>query len=146
MTFRVEPRKKVLVTGGTGFVGSWITSTLLEAGHGVRLAVRRPEQVAITYADPDAMPDDVQVVDLLDTASVLRALEGCDAVVHAAAVFSLDPRNGAEMLSTNERMTRTVLEAGVEAGCDPIVHVSSTVALVRRGGTDSSLPLGDIEL
>ena len=146
MTFSMESRKKVLVTGGTGFVGSWITSTLLEAGHGVRLAVRRPERVAITFAGRDAVPDDVQVVDLFDTASVLGALEGCDAVVHAAAVFSLDPRKGAEMLATNERVTRTVLEAAVTAGCDPVVHISSTVALVRRDGTDSSLPLGDVEL
>jgi nucleoside-diphosphate-sugar epimerase len=144
MTFPTKSRRKVLVTGGTGFVGSWITSALLEAGHGVRLAVRRPEQVTSTFAGR-AVPDDVQVVDLFDPASVLRALEGCDAVVHAAAVFSLDPRRGEEMLSTNERIARTVLEAAVEAGCDPVVHISSTVALVRRAGTDSSLPLGDVE-
>jgi nucleoside-diphosphate-sugar epimerase len=39
-----------------------------------------------------------------------------------------------------------VLDAAVEAGCDPVVHISSTVALVRRAGTDSSLPLGDLDL
>jgi dihydroflavonol-4-reductase len=146
MTFSMESRRKVLVTGGTGFVGSWITSALLEAGRGVRMAVRRPEQVASTFAGRDAMPDDVQVVDLFNPASVHRALEGCDAVVHAAAVFSFDPRRSEEMLSTNERLTRTVLQAAVEAGCDPVVHISSTAALVRRAGTDSSLPLGDVEL
>ena len=43
-------------------------------------------------------------------------------------------------------LTRTVLEAAVEAGCDPVVHISSTVALIRRAGTDSSLPLGDVDL
>jgi dihydroflavonol-4-reductase len=145
MTRSMDPRRKVLVTGGTGFVGSWITTTLLEAGHGVRLAVRRPEQVARTFAGRDLVPDDVQVVDLLDSASVDAAIVGCDAVVHAAALFSLDPRKAEEMLSTNERATRTVLEAAVEAGCDPVVHISSTVALTRRGGTDSSLPLGDVD-
>jgi dihydroflavonol-4-reductase len=146
MTFSTEPRRRVLVTGGTGFVGSWITSTLLESGHDVRLAVRRPEQVANTFAGRDVVPDDVQVVDLFDSASVLRALDGCDAVVHAAAVFSLDPRKGEEIRSTNERVTRTVLESAVEAACDPVVHISSTVALLRRAGTDSSLPLGDVDL
>ena len=146
MTRRAEPRLNVLVTGGTGFVGSWITSTLLDVGHHVRLAVRRPEQVARTFAGHDAVPDDVMVVDLLDPESVARALEGCDAVVHAAALFSLDPRRAKEMLSTNERATRTVLETAVEAGCDPVVHISSTVALVRREGTDNSLPLGDLDL
>jgi dihydroflavonol-4-reductase len=135
-----------LVTGGTGFVGSWITSALLAAGHEVRLAARRPEQVARTFAGRDLVPDDVRVVDLFDPASVADALEGCDVVVHAAAVFSLDPRKAKEMLSTNERATRTVLEAAVEAGCDPVVHISSTVALLRRAGTDSSLPLSDLDL
>jgi len=146
MTRSTDPRGKVLVTGGTGFVGSWITSALLEAGHEVRLAVRRPEQVTRTFAGRDVMPEDVMVVDLLDSASVARALEDCDAVVHAAAIFSLDPRRAKEVLSTNERATRTVLEAAVEAGCDPVVHISSTVALVRRAGTDDSLPLGDLDL
>src|SRR5690348_11420613 len=143
MTRSTGLRRKVLVTGGTGFVGSWITSALLEAGHGVRLAVRRPEQVARTFADAEFVPDDVMEVDLFDSASVASALEGCDAVVHAAAVFSLDPRKGKEILATNERATQTVLQAAVEAGCDPVVHVSSTVALIRRPGTDDSLPLGD---
>ncbi|GAB3244651.1 NAD-dependent epimerase/dehydratase family protein [Nocardioides dilutus] len=141
-----DPLRKVLVTGGTGFVGSWITSALLEAGHGVRLAVRRPEQVAKTFSGRDVVPDDVMVVDLLDSASVARALDGCDAVVHAAALFSLDPRRAKEMLATNERATRTVLETAVEAGCDPVVHISSTVTLLRRAGTDNSLPLGDLDL
>lgn len=141
-----EHRQRVFVTGGTGFVGSWIAAALLEAGHGVRLAVRRPEQVAKTFAGRDVVPDDVQVVDLFDSASVRGALEGCDAAVHAAAVFSLDPRRRDETLSTNERATRTVLEAAVAAGCDPVIHISSTVALARRGGTDSSLPLGDLDL
>jgi dihydroflavonol-4-reductase len=50
------------------------------------------------------------------------------------------------MLSTNEQVTRTVLEAAVLANCDPVIHISSTVSLVRRGGTDASLPLGDVEL
>jgi nucleoside-diphosphate-sugar epimerase len=136
---------KVLVTGGTGFVGSWVTSALLAAGHDVRLAVRRPEQVARTFAGHDVVPDDVLVVDLFDPASVAEALDGCDAVVHAAAVFSLDPRKSEEVLSTNELATRTVLETAVGAGCDPVIHISSTVALVRRGGADGSLPLGDLD-
>jgi dihydroflavonol-4-reductase len=146
MTRSTGPLRKVLVTGGTGFVGSWITSALLESGHGVRLAVRRPEQAAKTFSGRDVVPEDVMVVDLLDSASVVKALDGCDAVVHAAALFSLDPRKAKEMLSTNERATRTVLGAAVEAGCDPVVHISSTVALLRRGGTDDSLPLGDLDL
>jgi hypothetical protein len=50
---------------------------------------------------------------------------GCDAVVHAAAVFSLDPRQGAVMQQANPAGTATVLEAAQRHGLDPIVYVST---------------------
>jgi len=141
-----DPGMKILVTGGTGFVGSHVTVALLEAGHDVRVLVRRPEQVATTFAPHGATPDDVVVGDVLDAGSVRSALAGCDAVVHAAAVFSFDPRRAGEMLATNEDAARIVLGEAVEAGCDPVVHISSTVVLTRYGGTGPELPLGDIDL
>ena len=82
---------------------------------------------------------------MLDADSVRRALEGCDAVVHAAAIFSLDPRKAKAMLDTNAQATRVVLTAALERGCDPAVHISSSVALMRHGGSGPDLPLGDIE-
>lgn len=66
--------------------------------------------------------------------------------MHAAAVFSLDPRRADEVLRTNQRATEIVFGEAVRLGLDPVVHVSSTVALTRRGGSDQSLPLGDIDL
>jgi dihydroflavonol-4-reductase len=135
---------RVLVTGGTGFVGSFAAVRLLQAGHEVRLLVRRPEQVAVTFAPHGAVPHDVVQGDVLDEDAVRRAVQGCDAVVHAAAVYDLDPRH-VERLSTNATATSIVLGAAVEAGCDPTVHVSSTVALTRAGGSDSSLPIGDVD-
>jgi dihydroflavonol-4-reductase len=138
---------RVLVTGGTGYVGSHIVLALLRGGHGVRLLVRRPEQVAETFAPHGVTfaPDDVVAGDVLDAESVSRALEGCDAVVHAAAIFSLDPRQAKAMLDTNAEATRVVLTAALDRGCDPAVHISSSVALMRHGGSGPDLPLGDIE-
>ena len=120
---------------------------LLRDGHDVRLLVRRPEQVAETF-DPHGVTftaDDVVTGDVLDADSVKRALEGCDAVVHAAAIFSLDPRKAQAMLDTNAQATRVVLTAALEHGCDPAVHISSSVALMRHGGSGPDLPLGDID-
>ncbi len=120
---------------------------LLRDGHDVRLLVRRPEQVAETF-DPHGVTftaDDVVTGDVLDADSVRRALEGCDAVVHAAAIFSLDPRKAQAMLDTNAQATRVVLTAALEHGCDPAVHISSSVALMRHGGSGPDLPLGDID-
>ena len=138
---------RVLVTGGTGYVGSHIVLALLRDGHDVRLLVRRPEQVAETFSPHGVAfaPDDVVAGDVLDADSVRRALEGCDAVVHAAAIFSLDPRKAKAMLDTNAQATRVVLTAALERGCDPAVHISSSVALMRHGGSGPDLPLGDIE-
>ena len=137
---------RVLVTGGTGFVGSFIVVALLRDGHDVRLLARRPDQVPRTFAPHGVTIDDVVAGDVLDVPVVQQAVQGCDAVVHAAAIFSFDPRAAESMLSTNAAAARTVLDAAVAEGCDPVVHVSSTVALVRQGGTTPDLPLGDLTL
>lgn len=137
---------KILVTGGTGFVGSHAVAALAGAGHDLRLLVRRPDQVAVSLAPFGVEVSDVVVGDVLDEAFVATAVQGCDAVVHAAAVYSLDPRRADDIARTNVRATELVLGAAVAAGLDPIVHVSTTVALARYAGTGPGLPLGDIEL
>lgn len=73
---------------------------------------------------------DTVVGDVLDSESVQAAVAGCDAMIHAAAIYSLDPRKAASVLATNARATEIVLETAVRAGLDPIVHVSSYVALL----------------
>lgn len=138
---------KVLVTGGTGFVGACVVAALVEDGHDVRLLVRRAEQVATSLAPYGVGPEQLEGVrtgDVLDADAVADALAGCDAVVHAAAVFSLDSRRADEMKRTNERAAELVLSAACERGLDPVVHVSSTVALIRFGGSGADLPLGDM--
>ena len=87
---------------------------------------------------------DIVVGDVRDDDVVSQAIEGCEAVVHAAAVYSLDPRRAAEMRRTNARATELVLGRAVDRGLDPVVHVSTTVALTRYGGSGPDLPLGDI--
>lgn len=137
---------RVLVTGATGFVGSHIAVALQKGGHDVRLLARRPEQVPVTFAPHETTFEDIMPGDVLDAGAVRAAVEGCDAVVHAAAIFSLDPRRAGEMLRTNEQATRTVLGAAAEAGATRIVHLSSTVALTGRGPIPPDLPLGDVDL
>jgi nucleoside-diphosphate-sugar epimerase len=134
---------KAFVTGGTGFVGSHIVAALVAAGHDVRLLVRRPEQVPLTFGPHGISPTDLVVGDVRDADVVAQGLEGCDAVVHAAAIFSLRPRDARLIGETNVVATRVVLGAGVAAGADPVVHVSSTAALFRRDGSGPGLPIGD---
>jgi nucleoside-diphosphate-sugar epimerase len=139
----------VLVTGGTGYLGARIVATLHASGHDVRLLVRRRGQVATSLAPYGLGPHVLERVDLgdvLDPVAVVRAVSGCDAVVHAAAVYSLDPRRVREVLETNERAAELVLASACAQGLDPVVHISSFAALTRMGGTGPDLPLGDIEL
>jgi dihydroflavonol-4-reductase len=137
---------KVLITGGTGFVGSHAVAAIAGSGHELRLLVRRPEQVAASLDPLGVDVSDVVVGDVLDETVVASAVQGCDAVVHGAAVFSLDSRRAEEMRRTNVRATELVLGAAVARGLDPVVHVSTTVALTRYAGSGPDLPLGDIEL
>jgi nucleoside-diphosphate-sugar epimerase len=104
----------------------------------VRLLVRRADRIAPAL-DPliDSPSDSVDHVvgDVTDAASVTKALAGCDAVVHAAAIFSLDSRMYKETSRTNVAGAAMVLKAAAEQGCDPIVHVSSTAAILRPHAT-----------
>ena len=137
----------VLVTGGTGFVGACLVGRLLDAGHRVSLLVRRPDQIDLSLRPWGHGRDDLAAVgvgDVRDKQVVSQALVGCDAVVHAAAIFSFDPRRAREVRETNERAAEVVLGTAGAQGLDPVVHVSSTVALTRHGGSDVSLPIGDI--
>jgi len=122
---------KVLVTGGTGFVGSHAIRRLLADGHEVRVLARTPSKVAPLMTQMGVDPSSVEIAegDITDAESVRSAVEGCDAVVHTAAVVATSPDAEAEMEATNLAGATNVLGAAVEAGCDPIIHVSSVAAL-----------------
>ena len=125
---------RVLVTGGTGFVGSHSVKAILDAGHDVRLLVRSPGRLAPALEPLGVSGVDHVVGDATDAESVRRAMDGCDAVLHAAAVFSYDARDAPDMQRVNVRATELVLGTACDAGLDPIVHVSSYVALLPPGG------------
>lgn len=136
---------RVLVTGGTGFVGSHSVKALLDAGHDVRLLVRSPERIAPAMRPLGIEKDPEHVVgDVTDAASVREALTGCDAVLHAANIYALGKQAG-EMLRVNPASTELVLGTAHELGLDPIIHVSSIVALIPSGGApclSASSPVG----
>lgn len=125
---------RVLVTGGTGMVGCHTTASLVAAGHEVRLLVRNPDRVGRAL-EPLGVRGLEQVVgDVTDPDAVTAAVSGCDAVVHAAAVFTLDRRRDDEMLHVNVRGAENVFDASLRAGLDPIIHVSSVAALFPPAG------------
>jgi dihydroflavonol-4-reductase len=125
---------KVLVTGGTGFIGSHSVAALLSQGHQVRLMVRSRERVARSLSPLGVAEVDWVLGDVTIPGSVEEAMVGCDAVLHAAAIYSFDARAAARIRDVNVRGTEIVLGTAVRAGLDPIVHVSSYAALLPPGG------------
>lgn len=111
------------MTGGTGFVGSHAVAALIRHGHEVRVMARRPEMVA-RVLEPLGVSADAVLGDVTDESSVEAALDGCDAVVHAAAHVGVSTGVGP---STNVNVdgTRNVINRAVELKMDPIVYTSS---------------------
>lgn len=111
---------RVLVTGGTGFVGSHLARTLAAAGHDVTIFGRN------RYRNPIG-PFPVRFVraDLNDRRIVGELCKGCDLVYHAAALSS--PWGTlTEFRSANVTGTRNVVEACLQHAVPRFVHVSST--------------------
>lgn len=121
---------RVLVTGGTGFVGAHTVKELVDAGHSVKLLVRDPARIVPALGPLGVSGLEYVVGDVTDPEAVRQALDGCDAVIHGASVYSNDPRRAKEVTATNLAGAKTVLGQAVDRGLDPIVHVSSIVALL----------------
>lgn len=134
---------RVLVTGGTGFVGSHAVEALLAAGHEVRLMVRRPAKVDAVLGPRGIVPTEVVAGDMTDPDAVRRAIEGCDAVLHAAAAVGV-ASGDVSATRMNVVGTRNVVGQAVEAGCDPILYTSSVAVLYPPTETLLTLdsPLG----
>jgi dihydroflavonol-4-reductase len=83
---------RVLITGGSGFVGSHAVAALRAAGHDLRLLVRSQERARAVLTRL-GLAHDVELVqgDVTNESAVAGALSGCDAVLHAASVYSFDP-------------------------------------------------------
>jgi dihydroflavonol-4-reductase len=123
---------RVLVTGGTGYVGSFAVQSLIAAGHTPRLLVRNPDRLGRTVGaiGVDVTALETTAGDMTDKAAVADAVDGVDAVIHAAAVVAALNRADAERtVETNVEGTRIVIDAAIAAGLDPIVHISSVAAL-----------------
>jgi nucleoside-diphosphate-sugar epimerase len=78
------------------------------------------------------LPDHV-LGDVADADAVRAALAGCDAVVHAAALVSLERRRASEVLETCARGVENVVAGAVAAGLGPVVYVSSATAIFHPG-------------
>ncbi len=127
---------KTLVTGGTGFLGAYIIKELVEKGHPVR-AIRRTDKYP--FYIPAPILDKVEWFqgELLDPPGLEEAMEGMDAVIHAAAKVSFKRSDRLELFQTNIEGTANVINAALAKGIKRLVHVSSVAALGRTGNEET---------
>jgi len=109
---------KVLVTGGTGFVGPKVVHALRARGHDVRALVRKPARAKTL----EAWGCELAQGDMTDPGSLDRAVEGCDAVVHLVAIIQGPPVAFRQIM---EQGTRDLVSAAGRAGAGRFVLMSA---------------------
>ncbi len=130
-------RRRILITGGAGFIGSHLGDHLLRHGFAVRALdslspqVHGPDAARPAYLDPEI---ELQVGDVRDPEAVRKALVGVDSVVHLAAavgvgqsMYELD-----RYVSVNDFGTAVLLQALIERPVERLV-VASSMSLYGEG-------------
>jgi len=120
----------ILVTGGTGFLGSYIIKHLVEKGYAVR-AIRR-STVLPFWISKDIL-DKVEWIegDVLDVVALEEAMDGINTVIHAAAVVSFVKKDRKKMYQVNVDGTANVVNMMLEKNVKRLVYISSVAALGR---------------
>jgi dihydroflavonol-4-reductase len=123
---------RVLVTGGTGFLGGYLLRELVLKGYGVK-AIRRSSRPTSSSTIPSSVLDQVEWVegDLLDPVSLEKAMEDVQSVIHAGAKVSFAPSDQDALYKINIEGTANVVNAALEKGIKRMVYVSSVAALGR---------------
>lgn len=127
----------ILVTGGTGFLGSYIIKHLFNKGYAIK-AIRREGSRLPFFISADIMQK-VQWVngDILDIVSLEEAMDGVDTVIHSAAKVSFEPSEREEMYNINVNGTANIVNVALENNIRRFIHISSVAALGRTSNGET---------
>ncbi|MCU1304659.1 MAG: NAD-dependent epimerase/dehydratase [Candidatus Sulfotelmatobacter sp.] len=136
---------KTFVTGATGFLGSHVARVLAEQGADLRLLVRPTSSLR----NLEGLKAETATGDLRDSASLEKAMAGCEVVFHVAADYRLWVRDPADMYRSNVEGTRAILEASRKNGIRCVVYTSSVATIGFTGNghpadEDSPVSLADM--
>lgn len=150
----------ILVTGGTGLLGSHLLLALTREGRRVRALLREGSSTRLVEKLFDTVPEGADrfrliewvTGDVTDTASLPDALQNITKVFHCAAVVSFDGPDRQRLEQVNVHGTANMAEAALQAGVSHFVHVSSIATLgstvsgeaVSEGEPWDSVPKGSV--
>lgn len=112
---------KIFVTGGTGFIGGYMVRCLSESKHKLVCLARKTSDTRVLKE----VGAEVVIGDLLDKASLVRGMRGCDWVVDLASNFVFWVPDKSVYEQVNIQGLRNIMESVLETGVSKIVHVST---------------------
>ncbi len=126
--------RKILITGATGFLGTHLVNLLLEKP--LEEVPERSIRLLCRKENPWEGNARVETAEgnVLDRASVEKAVDGVEAIIHLAGVVARDPRNASRMFETHIDGTRNICEAALSKGRPNLIIASSsgTIAASRK--------------
>jgi nucleoside-diphosphate-sugar epimerase len=131
-----------MVTGGTGYIGSWVVKELLEKGYTVRLTVRDKNktpkfQHLLNMAQFSPGKLEVWEADLLKEGSFDQPANGCESIIHVASPYTLRFKNAQkDLIDPALKGTKNVLGAATHSGTVKKVILTSSVAAVHGDNID----------
>lgn len=147
----MDGQQTVLVTGGSGFLGSWCLVELLRRGYTVRTTLRnlsREPEVRTMVASQVEAGERLSMLaaDLTGDDGWQEAVAGCDYVLHVASPFPpVQPQDPDELIVPAREGTLRVLRASLDAGVKRIVLTSSVAAVRNAGANDAERELTEAD-
>jgi nucleoside-diphosphate-sugar epimerase len=139
--------KPVLVTGGSGYIASWIVRYLLEEGYDVRASVRKKNGTSASTDHLNRIGEgtkgklELYEADLLRPGSFEKAMSGCEVVFHTASPFFIEkPKNAQkELIDPALNGTKNVLDSATASGSIKRVILTSSIAAIMGDATDANI-------
>ena len=119
----------ILITGANGLVGSFISRKYLDSGFEVSILVRPSSD--LTFLKDIEGKVKIHYGDVLDVLTLEQAMQGCQTVVHSAAIVSLLAKERKKMFKVNIEGTKNVVNTCLNTGVEELIHISSIAALGR---------------